>query len=72
VNISAHASVETGDDVPYWRTLKSDSELNPGFPNAPEEQIALLESEGFEIVQKGRKKIRYFVKDYENYLVSEI
>jgi len=72
VNISAHASLELKDDLPYWRTLKSGGELNPKFPNAPDEQIALLQSEGFTIVKKGRKNIRYFVKDYDKYLVSDI
>ncbi|OQX72911.1 MAG: hypothetical protein B6D59_07110 [Campylobacteraceae bacterium 4484_4] len=72
INICAHASIETGEEIPYWRTLKRDGALNPKFPNAPEEQIALLESEGFTIIQRGRKKISYFVKEYEKYLVSGI
>ena len=71
-NISANASIELNDDMPYWRTLKSKGELNPKFPNAPEEQIVLLEHEGFEIIKKGKKNIKYFVKDYEQYLVSDI
>jgi len=66
VNICAHASVENDDTLPYWRTLKTNGELNPKFPNAFDEQIALLESEGFTIVEKGRKNIRYFVKDKEH------
>jgi alkylated DNA nucleotide flippase Atl1 len=71
-NISANASVELNDNMPYWRTLKSKGELNPKFPNAPEEQIALLEKEGFEIIKKGVKNIKYFVKDYDKYLVLDI
>lgn len=71
-NISAYASLELNEDVPYWRTLKSKGELNPKFPNAPEEQIALLESEGFSIIKKGRKNFKYFVKDYDKYLVVDI
>ncbi len=69
VNISANASVELHDDMPYWRTLKTNGELNPKFPNAPEEQIALLENEGFEIITKGIKNKKYFVKDYDRHLV---
>ena len=71
VNISANASVELHDDMPYWRTLKTNGKLNPKYPNAPEEQIALLESEGFEIITKGIKKKRYFVKGYDKYLVTD-
>jgi alkylated DNA nucleotide flippase Atl1 len=71
VNISANASVELNDDMPYWRTLKSKGEINLKFPNAPEEQITLLENEGFEIFTKGKKNIKYFVKDYEDYLLGE-
>ncbi len=41
--------------MPYWRTLKSNGELNLKFPNAPKEQIVLLENEGFEIISKGKK-----------------
>ncbi len=68
VNICANASLEMEDDLPYWRTLKSRGEINPKYPNAPQEQIAMLEAEGFEIIEKGRKNIKYFVKNYEEYL----
>lgn len=61
VNISANAAFELNDNMPYWRTLKSNGELNPKFPNAPKEQIVLLENEGFEIISKG-KKIKIFCK----------
>jgi len=69
INISANASVEINDNMPYWRTLKAKGEINPKFPNAPYEQIAMLEQEGFEVIQKGVKNIRYFIKDYEDYLM---
>ena len=55
VNISANAAVELNDNMLYWRTLKSNGELNPKFPNAPKEQIVLLENEGFKIISKGKK-----------------
>ncbi len=55
INISAYASIELKDDLPYWRVIKSNGELNPKFPNAPYEQISLLENEGFEIIKKGKK-----------------
>ena len=66
VNICANASIELNDHMPYWRTLKSNGELNPKFPNAPLEQITLLEKEGFEIITKGKKSKRYFVKNYKS------
>ena len=70
VNICANASIELNDYMPYWRTLKSNGELNPKFPNAPLEQVTLLEKEGFEIITKGKKSKRYFVKNYNKYLID--
>ena len=70
VNVSANASLELDHDMPYWRTLKSKGELNLKYPNAPHEQIALLEEEGFKIIQRGKKNIKYFVEDYEKFLVE--
>lgn len=62
INIVAHASVErTGDETPYWRTLKKEGELNEKYPDGIEGQKLYLEMEGHEIIQKGS---RYFVKDY--------
>lgn len=69
-SIAAWASHQRGgsDETPYWRTLKAKGELNPKYPGGVDAQRAKLESEGHEIVQKGRKNIRYFVKDYESSL----
>jgi len=53
------------NDLPYWRTLKSNGELNPKYPGGIEGHAALLEQEGFTILHKGK---RAFVKDYEKYL----
>lgn len=53
--------------TPYWRTLKSNGEINNKFPGGVKRQIKLLEAEGFEIVRKGNK---FFVKDFEKYLVK--
>jgi hypothetical protein len=73
VNIAAHAAEEERNNnnkeiTPYWRTLKTKGELNPKYPKGIENQIALLKKEGFEIIQKGRKNIKYFVKDYDKYI----
>ena len=56
------------DETPYWRTLKANGELNAKYPNGIEAQKEKLEAEGHTIIQKGRKNIRYYVKDYENSL----
>ena len=37
----------------------------PQYPGGAEAQKAKLEAEGHMIVTKGRKNIRFFVKDYE-------
>ena len=37
----------------------------PQYPGGAEAQKAKLEAEGHVIVAKGRKNIRFFVKDYE-------
>lgn len=68
-SIAAWASFQRTEDItPYWRTLKANGELNPKYPGGVQEQKKLLENEGFTIIQKGRTNIRYYVKDYENYL----
>ena len=43
-------------------------DLNAKYPNGIEAQKEKLEAEGHTIIQKGRKNIRYYVKDYENSL----
>lgn len=69
ISIAAWASYQRNDDeTPYWRTLKTDGELNAKYPGGVEAQKERLESEGHIIIQKGKKNIRYFVKDYEDSL----
>ena len=69
VSIVAWASYQRSEDeTPYWRTLKANGELNPKYPNGIEAQKKKLEDEGHIIIQKGRKNIRYYVKDYEKYI----
>ena len=41
--------------TPYWRTIKSTGELNEKYPGGIEAQRKMLEEEGHEIVQKGKK-----------------
>lgn len=69
VSIAAWASYQrSGDETPWWRTLKANGELNPKYPGGIEAQKEKLEAEGHVIIQKGRTNIKYFVKDYENSL----
>ena len=69
VSIAAWASHQrAGDETPYWRTLKANGELNEKYPGGIESQKEKLEAEGHTIISKGRKNIRYYVKDYETAL----
>ena len=70
VSIAAWASFQrTGNETRYWRTLKAGGELNPKYPGGIEAQKEKLEAEGHTIIQKGRKNIRFYVKDYEKVMV---
>lgn len=69
VSIAAWASYQrTDNETPYWRTLKANGELNPKYPGGVEAQREKLEAEGHTIIQRGRKNIKYYVKDYEQFL----
>lgn len=70
--ISAEAAMEEALEgkkriTPYWRTLKSDGELNPKYPGGIEGQKVRLESEGHSVMQKGKK---FIVENYESFLVK--
>jgi alkylated DNA nucleotide flippase Atl1 len=71
--IAANAAVEESRDVrksilPYWRTLKSNGELNSKYPGGIKLQKENLELEGHKVIQKGRKS---FVEGYENKIVTK-
>lgn len=71
INIVAHASYQRNEDItPYWRVLKSNGELNNKYPKGIELQKKLLEEEGYTIIKKGNKNIKYYVKDFEKYLMN--
>lgn len=62
VSIAAWASHQrSGDETPYWRTLKANGELNEKYPGGIESQKEKLEAEGHTIIAKGRKNIRYYM-----------
>ena len=69
VSIAAWASYQRLEDkTPYWRTLKANGELNEKYLGGTRKQKEKLEAEGHIIIQKGRKSIMYYVKDYEDFL----
>ena len=68
VNIVANAAEEMNRTVPYWRTVKNDGQLNVKCPGGAERQKELLENEGHTIITRGRKHIKYFVKDFDQAL----
>lgn len=71
VSIAAWASFQRDHDpTPWWRTLKAGGELNAKFPGGIEAQKKLLEAEGHTVIQRGRTRIRYYVKDYERSLFA--
>ncbi len=70
--IAAHAAEEARakgkkDITPWWRTLKTGGILNEKYPGGIERQKELLEKEGHEIIQKGKK---YVVADFEKHLIQ--
>ena len=67
VSIVAWASYQRSEDeTPYWRTLKANGELNEKYPGGVLAQREKLEAEGHIVIHKGRKNLRYYVKDYED------
>lgn len=73
-HIAARAAEEAAaegekDITPYWRTLKSDGELNEKYPGGIEVQATRLQEEGHTIEpSKGKKPPK--VKDFEKVLVE--
>lgn len=70
INVAANAGEEMNSDVPYWRTIKNDGQLNNKFPGGAEKQKELLEKEGHTITKRGRKHIKYYVKNFEKKAIS--
>ena len=71
VSIAAWASHQRQEDeTPYWRTLKAGGELNPKYPGGVEAQRERLEAEGHTVVRRGRKNLRWYVRDYEKALAE--
>ncbi len=66
---AAEEEREQGNEniTPYWRTLKTKGELNPKYPGGVEAQKKYLESEGYKVIQKGKK---WIVENYEKFLMK--
>jgi len=69
--IAAHAAEEQRQQgekniTPYWRTLKTGGVINVKYPGGVEGQKKLLEKEGHQVIQKGKKHV---VVDYEKSLM---
>jgi alkylated DNA nucleotide flippase Atl1 len=72
--IAAHAAAEAEAAgkkrvTPYWRTLKTDGEINPKYPGGVEQITKRLRAEGHQIVAKGK---RMLVADYENKVFTKL
>lgn len=66
ISIAAWASYQRADNkTPYWRTLKSNGELNAKYPGGVEDQKAKLEAEGHTVLSRGSKNIVFYVQDYQ-------
>jgi hypothetical protein len=68
--IASHAAAEDEGEgrkriTPYWRTLKTDGQLNPKYPGGLPAVKQRLQAEGHVIVQKGK---RLFVQDFQKRL----
>ena len=65
VSIAAWASWQrSGDETPWWRTLKANGELNPKYPGGTALQRQKLEAEGHVIVERGRTNRSLYVQDH--------
>jgi hypothetical protein len=66
MNLSAHAAEEEACEgkkriTPWWRTLKTNGELNPKFPGGLKAQAKRLQAEGHRITKRGK---RWYVTDF--------
>jgi hypothetical protein len=71
--IAAHAAEEAAKQgskrtTPYWRTLKTEGEVNLKYPGGIARLKRLLEAEGHRVVADGK---RFVVEDYEKSLSQQ-
>lgn len=60
------AAADSTEVMAYWRTLKSDGELNPKYPGGIAAVRRRLRAEGHRVIKRGKK---YFVRDFERSLL---
>lgn len=70
--IAANAAEEDATEgrkrvTPWWRTLKSDGEMNPKYPGGIARQKRLLRAEGHRFERRGK---RWFVSGYAGRLAA--
>ena len=70
--VAANAAKEAADAGdknlnPYWRTLKTGGIINEKYPGGVEAQKKILEKEGHQFIQKGK---RVLVLDFEKNLLE--
>ena len=70
--IAAHAAAEAAAEgrktiTPYWRTLKSQGELNPKYPGGIAFLKRRLTGEGHKVLKKHQ---RFFVVDFQSRLAA--
>lgn len=70
--IAAHAAEEAlmqgkSTITPYWRTLKSNGEVNSKYPSGLAANCERLAAEGHKVVRKG---VRAFVRDFDKALAK--
>jgi alkylated DNA nucleotide flippase Atl1 len=46
---------QSGLNLPYWRVIKTNGELNPKYPGGLEAHVAFLQAEGFTVDDSGKK-----------------
>jgi alkylated DNA nucleotide flippase Atl1 len=66
---AAHESAATGAKkfTPYWRTLKSNGELNPKYPGGIASLKKRLKTEGHKVISRGK---RFFVENFDKNLAK--
>jgi alkylated DNA nucleotide flippase Atl1 len=54
-SLNQSGSNQSGLNIPYWRVIKTNGELNHQYHGGLEAQMALLQSEGFTVDDSGKK-----------------
>lgn len=66
-NASAESAAGRNSGAAYWRTLKSNGELNPKYPGSIPLLKQKLTAEGHKVVQRGK---RFYVEGFQQRLAA--